>query len=928
MAYGVRYRGEWRSPMRGKRNYIVEIAEDGYTGTSVKPLLFTGDVLTIAYGERDDSELKPIKSSECELTILCTEDGNPYTSLYTLDPWKYKLSISENTGTSLKPIWQGYLATGDYSQPIAKAPYSLRIRANDGLGLLKTIDYLQDGEMYNSTLSIRELLIRLLSPISESMGISIWPANKVYGIQAGDTFDIIGIADSSIYTALGDGTPTYYDVLEAMLECFGLQLFQENNGWQVRSIDRLSSAVRSSRIRPISMSIDTNGLGLSSAGTLSMLPPVNSLSSQSTNEASVALGSLLNLKAWQFSGLGNIGLPKIANYSKDSILVHLPSIALSGLTASAVNILPNTIHLSETTEIDVSFDVYNARSSESNIAIGVWLIEASVGNAQLITTKLTEGAARTTLSVPCYAPNEDGWARVPSGAVLSPSSLYFQQVKLNKGKISGGRPALARLEKQSVNITLPSIPQMLNGNYYIRDWRIAIVLAKVDYAQATFYLSSPKVTVKSTKENNVADKIAIAGEGIDTMSTSSMYDTIADSPALTSLSPQLINVADGSMLYGYMVPALGKSSLENKAAIVKSLRADTTIELEGVVDKRNGASLNNVWLVDGKYFYATYLKYQLRSDLIDIQLRELYALNASRQSGAMATAIPTTMPFDVGRTLYHVVSGKLYAFDSITVRSTLIEDLASYQHYEWKGVDCFVVVKIINGVPTATAYGEDGVILAELTREDSDTIDATSWGRTIVYDARNKLWLATDKVGGVTIYDKEGFVVDSYTVAANVSGGNIRPYSDGFVYVSTVNNGNITADWHSYSIHKPGYIEPLSSIKQNVIEINDSAIISYDDDASEYIAYIRRGVDLRDYDILEFGRGNAFVSMNCALILLRSSSGNNIIYDLRDGRSARLSTTSSRYAALSNDMLCAFGIGQVSNFYSIERIIPQISNIG
>ena len=914
--------------MRGKRSYIVEIAEDGYTGTSVKPLLFTGDVLTIAYGERDDSELKPIKSSECELTILCTEDGNPYTSLYTLDPWKYKLSISEDTGTSLKTIWQGYLATGDYSQPIAKAPYSLRIRANDGLGLLKTIDYLQDGEKYNSTLSIRELLIRLLSPISASMGISIWPANKVYGTQTEDTFDIVGIADSSIYTALGDGTPTYYDVLEAVLECFGLQLFQENNGWQVRSIDRLSSAVRSSRIRPISMSIDTNGLGLSSAGTLSMLPPVNSLSSQSTNEASVALGSLLNLEAWQFSGLGNLGLPKIANYSKDSILVYLPSVALSGLTASAVNILPNTIHLSETTEIDVSFDVYNARTAESNIAIGVWLVEASIGTAQLITTKFVNNAAQTTISMPCYAPSEDSWAMVPSNAVLPLSEPFFQQVKLNKGKVSGGRPALSKLEKQSVNITLPSIPQKLNGNYYIRDWRIAIVLAKVDYSQATFYLSSPKVTVKSTKENNVADKIAIAGEGIDTMSTSSMCGTIADSPTVTSLSPQLINVADGSMLYGYMVPALGKSSLENKAAVVKSLRADTTIELEGVVDKRNGASLNNVWLIDDKYYYAVYLKHRLRSDLIDIQLRELYALNTSRRSGAMATAIPATMPFDVGRTLYHVVSGKLYAFDSITAQSILIEDLASYQHYEWKGVDCFVVVKITAGVPTATAYGEAGEVLSQLTREDSDTIDATSWGRTIVYDARNKLWLATDKVGGVTIYDKEGFVVDSYTVATNVSGGNIRPYSDGFVYVSTVNNGNITADWHSYSIHKSGYIEPLSGIKQNVMEINDSAIISYDDDASEYIAYIRRGVDLRDYDILEFGIGNAFLSMNCALILLRSTSGNNIIYDLRDGRSARLSTTSSRYAALSNDLLCAFGIGQVSNFYSIERIIPQISNIG
>lgn len=930
MAYGVRYRGEWRSPMRGKRHYIVEIAEDGYTGTSVKPLLFTGDVLTIAYGERDDSELKPIKSSQCELTILCTEDGNPYTSLYTLDPWKYKLSVSENTGSSLKTIWQGYLATGDYSQPIAKAPYSLRIRANDGLGLLKTIDYLQDGEMFSDTLSLRDLIIRLLTPISEFMGISIWPADKVYGAQSDDTYDIIGISDSSIYTSFDEIIPTYYDVLEGVLESVGVQLFQDDGKWCIRSIDRLASAVRASLITPIPMSINTDGLGMSSAGTLSMLPPVNSISSQNELQSNFLLDALLNRNAWQFTGLGKY-LPKIDNYTKDSLRVFIPPPTSAwGMAMTAVNILPETIHMSATTEIDISVDLYNGAADERNIAIGVWLVAPSIGNKQLVAFTQSQQDYLINLSAPCFAVSDsadDGWARVSEGVPLPALAPYFTDVKLNKGKIVAVRPSLSVLEKQSVSITLPNIPEKLHNDYFIRDWRIAVVLTTLSGTAGNFYMSSPKVTIRSSRESNVADKVAIAGNGIDALSTSTRWGTVADLSTVTSLSPQLINISNRAPLYGYMVPRYSKSTLEYKGAMVKSLRADTTIELEGVVDKRKGASLNSIWNFDNKFFYAPFVKHNLRTDLFDVQLREMYSLNVASLWKSLRGDLPASTLFSVGRSLYYVTGNKLYLFDSILATRTLIEDMSGHLHYECQGVDCFVVVKVTDEVPTAIAYGEDGEVLAELTRDDSDAIGSTPWGRTIVYDARNELWLATDKVGGVNIYDKAGFIIETYLMGANLTNGNIRPYSDGFIYVSET-RGSAIADWHSYSMHNPGAAVTLSGIKQNVVDVNDSAIIAYDNDASEYIAYVRRGVDLRDNDIVELGVGNNYLMMNCALILLRTTSGDNRVYDMRAGEFTQLTLASSNCAALANDSLCVFGRGQIANLYNCEIIIPIINSLG
>ena len=136
---GVKFRGEFNAAPRANRSYAVEITDYTYFDEP-KPLKFAGDYVTITYGERDGSELQPIKASECELSILCDDDSSPYAELYTLDPSEHRLFVYESVdGGEYKCIWRGYIATGEYAQSLKNAPYHLTVRANDGFAILKSI---------------------------------------------------------------------------------------------------------------------------------------------------------------------------------------------------------------------------------------------------------------------------------------------------------------------------------------------------------------------------------------------------------------------------------------------------------------------------------------------------------------------------------------------------------------------------------------------------------------------------------------------------------------------------------------------------------------------------------------------------------------------------------------------------------------------
>lgn len=930
MAYGVRYRGEWRSPMRSKKSYVVEIAEDGYTGTAVKPLLFTGDVITITYGERDESELHPIKSSECELTFLCTEDGNPYAELYTLSPTRYKLTVSENSGEQMSIRWQGYLATGEYQQPVAAPPYSVRIRANDGLLVLKTIDYLNEGNRYNDTLSVSALIDRLLSPISPTQLANIWGYTHVAHEQQRSTFDIVGISDNSIYEVFTDGIPTYYDVLVAVLECFGIQLFQENGGWSIRSLDRLAIAVNSSLITPIDLNSTQDGLGLSSSSILTIKAPIAKVVGNAQDDISKDLPSLCYDTAWQKIHLVTESVtypkPTVSPYSRDSLIMQLSKTGnLYGVSSALVYALKDVIHHSEKMEVTISFDLSNISNKDVSVGIAAWLVDSSIGDRQLFSLEPGPNAdIYYRLEAPAIYYYEAGakWSRVPESYVTFPG---IKSVKLSAAQDKGMRPALSSLEKQNVTLTIPGIPEVLVGDHYVRDWRIAVVIVSEQVGRQAFILSSPKVSVTSGKEESGTREVIISESGDETISVNERWRVGSDTIA-TALVPQLLNMQTNKALYGYFVPSPNNSSIANKAAIVQSLREAPTFNIEGEIDKRGDISLNNVWSFDGKYYYASYLKQSLRREVIEAQLAELYALNTRMYSKLLAIGTqPVNNPKIAVTQLYYLVKSTLYAIDTKEMTSKIVANVA-LDTIIVQGVECVVISEKIDSSVMATAYGDDGEVLSSIIRDDDDTIPADPWWKTIVFDARNKVWLATNKVGTAVVYDIDGFVLDSTLIVSNGTNCNILPYGDGYIYTAEI-AGGMSADWHSFSIHKRGQFSPLTGRQPHVVAANDAAIVSYDSTLSQYIVYFREGADLNAGDrTLYLPVDSVFIAMNCALIVLQNTGG-LVVYDMRVGDYASVNSRAPRYAALSGDKLCLFGVGIAANNFITERVISKINNL-
>jgi len=146
MAWGVKYRGEFADlTYSGSVNgllWTIDIEQDGYTG-SISEMVMGGDPMTFEYlSPGDQLIMGVIKGSKVTVNAI-SETNFQYTSLYSAENFKYRVSIYYGDTPTL--CWRGYL-TSEYSEPYDDVPYTVSITANDGLGLLKDIAYLDDDD--------------------------------------------------------------------------------------------------------------------------------------------------------------------------------------------------------------------------------------------------------------------------------------------------------------------------------------------------------------------------------------------------------------------------------------------------------------------------------------------------------------------------------------------------------------------------------------------------------------------------------------------------------------------------------------------------------------------------------------------------------------------------------------------------------------
>lgn len=944
MAYGVRYRAEWRATTRGERDYVVDILKREYTG-SISPLYLTGDCITITYGEVDESELQPIKSSEAEITVLCTEDGNPYMELYTLSPAEYQVVIYENA----RIIWRGYLATGGYQQPLAKPPYTVRIRANDGISVLKAMPYLDsNGDRFVGNRSVSMLFQSLLSPIADS--VDIWNYALLRPKQTSATFDILSIPEEAIYIAFGDNIPTYYDVLHAVLRNFGVQLFQQNGGWVIRSLDTLAVAAKNGLVPTIQIdSPSSYGYGLTANATLSFLPPLRKMTAPEIESSTTRdiTDVMCSDGSWKVSTGYAPYRPWIRRYGNAVKAVVRGYGYNTTVMGCATLELPYIFPRSMTTKLTLSVDVYNGRSYDiTNLYAGLWLVEPSIDTTDIVYWVEDLGYANSEIRFRrpvCFwdgnykDASKNKWGALSAMANPTPAKLGLKQIKIDGATLVSNRPALSTLPKTSISFEIPQIPALSDSSPSGRLWKVALVIAGVGEPRSMVYIANPTISVESSANNDNYDDVEIAKDGISDESFDATWRTSEGASSVAELLPMLSDLSrEGQRVYSYVVPSAGTADKDVVGKMLYQLRHDTSYTIDGELDdSRIKYGINNVCAYDGRIYYTNYVKRHLKRGISSVQLRELSHLrrNSWQLSAEKFPSLATRDVIGVNNSLFFIKIGSGFGRIDVAANTATIIRTVSTTARLANGVNCIVLRDISIGY--VAAYDDNGRKLSEITAFEDNDVSATIFYETAKYDANQQVWLASDKGKNVVMCDSDGLVIDKWqcanpTLSTTISDSEILPYNGGYIYrFYSDAESKYYCYWHCYSIHTESTFEgvPLSLTNNNIRILTDKLAVVLDS-TGYYTIMAIDGVDLTQdiVPIATLAIGNEVLLANNAILITRSS-GSIAVYDCRNtkGHWYSLGINPSK-VALCGDYLVSSPVSSAS-YYDVRKIIPKISSV-
>ncbi len=251
----VRHKAEFKaSPQEAvtSYDYTVEIYDRDYllTATTFK---CDSKGFTIRYNGSGSEIYAPINASKFSVNLYI-EDASQETYISNImksEEGRYFIKVLR--GSSM--IWGGVVVTDGIKIEDISYPYKVTLTASDGLGLLKDIDYNDDGSGYEGKATIIEHIYNCL----EKIGINeFWDTNDTY-FQS----DVNWFEDNMTYSASAEplsltrcrhsiwyevdekGYKDYkscYDVLSQCLQLFGAQIKQSEGQWVVSHILEHDSA--------------------------------------------------------------------------------------------------------------------------------------------------------------------------------------------------------------------------------------------------------------------------------------------------------------------------------------------------------------------------------------------------------------------------------------------------------------------------------------------------------------------------------------------------------------------------------------------------------------------------------------------------------------------------------------------------------------
>lgn len=826
MAYGTKYRFDYRSPMREKLTYQVSISERDYEG-EVQYLKPIGEDFVLTQGQIDDDELVPTKPSELSITLLCTEEGDPLADLFTVDPTQYIVNVGVCRTTAegnevCTLLWSGYISTGGYSQPYAKPPYRVTIHANDGLAILQTMPYLaEDGSMFTGVKSISKHINEIMSHISERP-TRVWPAYQLYVGQTENTFDAIGLTTEAIYSAFNDEIPTYYDVLVSILRNFGLQIFQSYSTWIARPLSALIAKRRPDwysdvsegfglgnidRTLPLYGSAD-DGYGMSTSAVMTLNPPLKEVTT--TAEAptyTVMPASAKNPRLWQTKGVG------VKRAGVEGVVLQWIFAPMTDEDAKK-NIAGHTFDFrnagSDTAELTLSFKAFNRENKKSTVDLFVGL---------------------------CSPTHKDSWVN-EIGSALSGFYLWNEDEQLWG---TGKKTTTFDMPAYSYNIGTRKVPKSVMDKHAVD---VSVTLKGLPYP--SFYLcfgirGFRTCEIYDVTIELVQNGLTIEGEntpfvvspfGTSSIEITQKYPSIDVFPiTANAFAPAVVDVETLKPVAGMLSPADTSSIAGAVASGLQAMRGGVTRTLEGEVYIPSLINLNTLWRDrDGRAYYTNYIKTLAKRGVYNVQLCELLPL-AEVENDAVSVTLPGMFMGDImglGNSVFYttLTASGLWVTDVSSGKSKLVHEKRAPYFYVRKGYRCVCAIDYTQAGETAqivcSAYDAGGALLsaAQLDAaiiQDLALSSVQGIAETIVYDRLCDVWYCAYWNGEyirTAIFDSSGARLSWANVtalSARPEKISLFPINNGFVVVYT-KDGSSFAALHNNALHEGASVGGATSL--------------------------------------------------------------------------------------------------------------------
>ena len=908
--YGLKYLCEYRSKMRGRLLYRIEIEERGAVALTDETALRMrpySDVFTLKWGNSDDPEYTAVKGSSLTLKILCVDDMQ-YLSLFSVDPLKFRVTIYEHrpdtSGVEQRlMLWRGFLSASSYKETFAAPPYVVTLSASDGFALLDSMPFRDaSGVKFSGRTSLSRLLTSCMEALGIDLPVSEWVSIDGVG-GAERTLKNIYVDRTRIYEI--DGEISWKSVLELAVKPFLGQIFQAGGMIHVRRIGSLAGT-----FRPASFLSNERLIGLERPRILPMWEDRCDIRGSSDLELCAPYRNVAVSVENSAESDSNTSF-----YSEDSWVdkVNVASsyffgdrVVIAGVTASAIAMeLPPFFEPADAANVDVSLTVSNMMTATR--VTGEIAVIAKIGTRKMKWNPDNKTWAEDTGAF------EYNFSIDPVGGT-DPTWGY---------RVSIYTPA-SRLGGYDFRTTITNLPANDEEVEYRLFVRIIFQPANLETESRSLILVSG-IEVQTTAGDERA--VVLSAEvPVSSLSTSDcdVSIPIRDGGYHLNMKAVLtcpITDVQDEPIVSWLAPTERGNLLHMAGEEILRLRSAVSRQISGELRCRRTVDLNSLF-EDGKFTRAVYylnsLELLAARQVYKVQLRELQSLSRMLPAGVLTPVCTFDEPMELvcslygslffrtgagpyGVAIYNTENGELlrlaYASDSLAIR---------------KGLSAVVIQ-----VGTTDLYAVDnlGSVLSHLDAGPSSVLNFA----TALYDGDRHSWVsytadaATSKTD-VTIFTRN-LELESKNDMAVVATG-LMLISNG--YVLQVADG--PAWWHNYELHPSEKIETADHV---VSAVSDSLLVARGGGGTRIEFGIRRrsgqllGADtlLSTQPVPGMTGMTPEVMCNCAIVaILGMDAARTYIvsyYDARTGKSGSVQFDTAVDAALAGDRIYILRDGEL-----------------